>query len=472
MNQEILKEDGCKSHINYLIAVVGRLVRTLHRDADVVGLLLGELSELNTQGGKVQAGDLLVKVLGQDIHLTTLVLVVGLVGPELNLGEGLVGEGRRHHEGRMSGGATQVQQTTLGKDDDTVTIREDEAINLGLDVLASGGLVQVVHVNLVVEVTDVTNDSVVLHLGHVGGHDDILVTSGGDEDITSLQDGLKTNHGEALHGSLQSADRINLSDVDDGTSGLHGLGASLSDITEAADDGALAGDHDVGGTAQTIGERVLAAVQVVELGLGHGVVDVDGREEKLVLLGHDVQSVDTSGGLLRDTDHALGKAGPLGGVLGELTADDGKDDLELGVIGRVRVGKGAISGVLLLSLDTLVDEEGHVSTIINDEVASVTLLVNGPGDGVEGALPVLLKGLTLPGEHGGRAIASDSGSGVILGGEDVAAAPSDLSTKSLEGLDENSGLDGHVQGTGNTGTTEQLGAVLATASHQTRHLKM
>jgi len=33
-------------------------------------------------------------------------------------------------------------------------------------------------------------------------------------------------------------------------------------------------------------------------------------------------------------------------------------------------------------------------------------------------------------------------SGVVLGGEDVAGSPGELSTESLEGLDKDSGLDG------------------------------
>ena len=44
-----------------------------------------------------------------------------------------------------------------------------------------------------------------------------------------------------------------------------------------------------------------------------------------------------------------------------------------------------------------------------------------------------------------------------LGGEDVARAPSDLSTQTGEGLNEHTGLDGHVQATGDTGTSQRLG---------------
>ena len=81
------------------------LVGALHGDANVVGLLLGELGQLNTQGGKVEAGDLLVEVLGEDVHLAGLVLAGGAVGPQLDLGKGLVGEGGGHHERKVASGA-------------------------------------------------------------------------------------------------------------------------------------------------------------------------------------------------------------------------------------------------------------------------------------------------------------------------------------------------------------------------------
>jgi hypothetical protein len=78
--------------IRCLVSVVGRLEGALRRDADVVGLVLGEHGELNAQGVEVQARDLLVQVLGEDVHLAGGVLVGGLVLPQLDLGQGLVGE--------------------------------------------------------------------------------------------------------------------------------------------------------------------------------------------------------------------------------------------------------------------------------------------------------------------------------------------------------------------------------------------
>lgn len=81
-------------------------------------------------------------------------------------------------------------------------------------------------------------------------------------------------------------------------------------------------------------------------------------------------------------------------------------------------------------------------------------------------------------------------SGVVLGGEDVAAGPGDLGTEGNEGLDEDGSLDGckglerfqsrkvsgrhtHVQATGDTGTLEGLvGTISAADGHETGHLNL
>ena len=60
---------------------------------------------------------------------------------------------------------------------------------------------------------------------------------------------------------------------------------------------------------------------------------------------------------------------------------------------------------------------------------------------------------------------------MVLGREDVAARPGDVSAQLQEGLDETSGLDGHVQTPGDTGPLQWLrGAVLLAEVHQARHL--
>ena len=47
----------------------------------------------------------------------------------------LVGEGARHDEGGVAGGAAQVEQAALGQHNHTVAVRENEAVHLRLDVL-------------------------------------------------------------------------------------------------------------------------------------------------------------------------------------------------------------------------------------------------------------------------------------------------------------------------------------------------
>ena len=89
------------------------------------------------------------------------------------------------------------------------------------------------------------------------------------------------------------------------------LGAALADLAEAAHDGDLAAEHDVGGAVEAVDQRVAAAVDVVELALGDRVVDVDRREEQRALLRHLVEAVHAGGGLLADAADARRDALPL-----------------------------------------------------------------------------------------------------------------------------------------------------------------
>ena len=48
----------------------------------------------------------------------------------------LVGEGAGHDKGGVASRTAQIEQAALGQHDDAVAIGEDEAVALGLDVLA------------------------------------------------------------------------------------------------------------------------------------------------------------------------------------------------------------------------------------------------------------------------------------------------------------------------------------------------
>jgi hypothetical protein len=73
-----------------------RLIRTLDRNPQVVGLLLAELGEFDTELFQVKSSHFFVQVLGQEVH--TEGVLFGF-GPQLDLGQNLVGETGTHHEG-------------------------------------------------------------------------------------------------------------------------------------------------------------------------------------------------------------------------------------------------------------------------------------------------------------------------------------------------------------------------------------
>jgi hypothetical protein len=113
--------------------------------------------------------------------------------------------------------------------------------------------------------------------------DDVLVAGGGDEDVAWSDDVVQRDDLVALHRRLQRADRIDLGDRHPAPWPRSDWRA-LADVAVAADHRDLAGDHHVGGALDAVDQRVAAAVEVVELGLGDRVVDVDRREQQLAFL--------------------------------------------------------------------------------------------------------------------------------------------------------------------------------------------
>lgn len=358
----------------------------------------------------MQKSDLLVKDLGENVDtnielaglaeldvLVAELLIRGLV--QHDLGKDLVGEGAGHDEGRVTGGASQVDETTLGKKDDVTAGRHEVTVDLGLDVADGFGvLLEPRNVDFDIEVTDVADNGIVGHSLEVHASKNVTAAGGGDENLSLLGSLLHGGDLEARNSSLESVDGVDLSNDDTGTHAVESLGAALANITETGDNGDLASNHDIGGTLDTVDKRLTAAVQVVELGLGDRVVDVDGGDEETLALQHAVEVVHTSGGLLGHTVAVLEHLGVL-----------------------------------------LVDKGGEITAVIEDQV-QVLAVLEGSKLLLEAPL-VLLLGLALPGKDGHTG-GGNGGSGVILCGEDVAGSPGEFSTERLESLDEDSGLDG------------------------------
>merc|ERR1712127_1115592 len=99
---------------------------------------------------------------------------------------------------------------------------------------------------------------------------------------------------------------------------------------------------------------MFASVKVVEFGFRDGVVHVDSREKKGLVLLHGVESVYTSGGLLTNSHASGGEFVPLVGLSAlKKTFQDGENNLEFSIVRTGRIRKSSIlkEGILcLLSL--------------------------------------------------------------------------------------------------------------------------
>ena len=132
----------------------------------------------------------------------------------------------------------------------------------------------------------------------------------------------------------------------------------------------------VGGALDGVVQAVAAAVLVVVLGLGHCVVDVDGRHFQLAVPQHFLQAVYTGGGFLGDT---------------------------------VAVSQ---------NLRILFMEQGRqVAAVVQNHVGFPALYVGA--NGAFEAPVVFFVGLTFPGENRDTTL-GNSGGCLILGREDVA----------------------------------------------------
>ena len=65
------------------------------------------------------------------------------------------------------------------------------------------------------------------------------------------------------------------------------------------------------GPLDAVGQGLPAAVEIIELGFGHGIVHVESRKKQLSGLGHLVEAMHAGGGLLGHAPDAGRNFGPL-----------------------------------------------------------------------------------------------------------------------------------------------------------------
>ena len=185
-------------------------------------MFVAEDGQLDVELLKVGTSDLLIQLFGQNVDTERELL---RSRPEGDLSENLVGEGTGHDKGWVSSGASEVDETTFGEEDEVPARWHRVPVNLRLDVHDGHGvLLQPSDVNLNIEVTDVGDNGVFRHHREVLSGDYIPVTGGGDEEVGARGGVFHGRDFETSHSGLESIDWVDLGDEDSSSIGSQGLG--------------------------------------------------------------------------------------------------------------------------------------------------------------------------------------------------------------------------------------------------------
>ena len=370
-------------------------------------------------------------------------------GIQMHLRQHLIGEGAIHHPRGVAGGVAQVDQTPLGQQVDHIAavgiVRLPrpgvtvDLVHLGLDLLPEPLLAHVGGIDLAVEVADIADHRAILESAQHGGVTGADIAGAGHHqvglaeqfeietvDATIDTAAIGRNHLEAIHAGLHGTDRVDLGDPHDHAFLAQRGRRPLAHVPVAHHQCLLARQQVIEPALDGVIQTVTAAILVVILRLGDGVVDVDGRHFQGACPEHLEQSMDTGGGLFTDA----------------------VDDVKL-------VGKA------------LMQQQRQVTAIIQHQIG-------GPAVGAIHRLldtpPELVLALALPGKYR-DACCGDGGGGVVLGGKDIAGRPAYARTKVDQGLDQHRGLNRHVDTAGDTCALERLNlTVPGPEGHQGRHL--
>ena len=215
----------------------------------------------------------------------------------------------------MAGTATQVHQTAFGEHDDALAVGENNVVDLGLDLFPLV-FFHARHVDFVVEMTDVANDRLVFHFRHVIMGDDVVVARRGDKNVRLVGGIIHGDDAITFHRCLQRADRVDFRHPHLRRQGPQRLGRAFTHVAVTGDHRHFARDHDIRRALDAVYQGFAAAVEVVELGFRHRVVDVDRRESELALFMHLIKAMHAGSGFLRhafDRGQALGIPAGMGG---------------------------------------------------------------------------------------------------------------------------------------------------------------
>ena len=103
------------------------------------------------------------------------------------------------------------------------------------------------------------------------------------------------------------------------------------------------------------------------------------------------------------------------------------------------------------------DKKSHVTPIINNQVRYATLtIILWLYQDIQDEVPVLLENLNLPGKHSSIFIMRNDIHSVVLGRQNFARAPAEVTAEGLESLNQHFRLDGHVERSIDMGATRHI----------------
>lgn len=142
-----------------------------------------------------------------------------------------------------------------------VTVLEQKSVDLGFNVndALSVGL-KPSDIDFNIKVTDIANDSIILHDLEVCAGNNVTATGRGHEDLAL---GSSFFHGGdfiAFKSGLKGVDRISFCDEDAGTHAAEGFAAAFSDVAVSCDDADFSSNHDVRSAFDSINQGFTAAV--------------------------------------------------------------------------------------------------------------------------------------------------------------------------------------------------------------------
>ena len=308
---------------------------------------------------------------------------------------------------------------------------------------------------------DVANDGAIFHLFHVLDADNVEIAGGGNVDVAFFQAIFHGLHFVTFHGGLQSTNRVDFVHDNASTEASHRLGATFTHIAITTNNGYFSGNHHVGGALDTVGQRFAATIQIVEFRFGHRVVHVESREEQFFVAHHLVQTINARSGFFRYTFDFGHHGGPEIGLFGQNFFQDG---FQFQLVFAVR--RSIQNAGIFFGLYTQMYHQSSIAAIINNQVGTFAAFES---ERLQSTPPIFFQTFAFPRKHI-HASFCHSGSGMVLGRENVTTGPTHFGTQFGQGFNQHGSLDSHVQRTHNASTFQRLlWTIFLADSHQSGH---